>query len=56
MVTMVTNLFSGDRMKTASTGSFGTQWFLKMNPDKQDTLIKLSVLTMAAILCTYTII
>ena len=40
-------------VKSASAGSFGTQWFLKMNPDKQDTLIKMSVLTMAAILCKY---
>ena len=40
-------------MKSASSGTFGVQWFLKMNPDKQDTLIKMSVLTMAAILCKY---
>lgn len=37
-------------MKSSSSGTFGVQWFLKMNPDKQDTLIKMSVLTMAAIL------
>ncbi|WAR17562.1 STT3A-like protein [Mya arenaria] len=34
----------------SSTGGFGTQWFLKMSSDKQDTLLKMSVLTIAAIL------
>ena len=33
-------------------GSYtGAQWLLRMHPDKQDTLLKLAILTMAAILC-----
>ncbi len=31
----------------------GAQWLLRMHPDKQDTLLKLAILTMAAILCKY---
>ena len=37
-------------MKPLSSYS-GAQWLLRMHPDKQDTLLKLAILTMAAILC-----
>ena len=37
-------------MKTAS-GSWGPQWLLRMSPDKQDTLLKMMVLAIAAVLC-----
>ncbi|KAK7091614.1 dolichyl-diphosphooligosaccharide--protein glycosyltransferase subunit STT3A [Littorina saxatilis] len=36
-------------MKTAS-GSWGPQWLLRMSPDKQDTLLKMMVLAIAAVL------
>lgn len=37
-------------MKSSSAG-WGPQWLLKMSPDKQDTLLKMLVLSIAAILC-----
>ncbi|KAL3889858.1 hypothetical protein ACJMK2_002184 [Sinanodonta woodiana] len=37
-------------MKSGTSAGFGTQWFLKMSPDKQDTLLKMMVLTIAALL------
>ncbi|KAJ8322296.1 hypothetical protein KUTeg_000767 [Tegillarca granosa] len=33
-----------------TTAAWGTNWLLKMSPDKQDTLLKMMVLTMAGIL------
>ena len=38
------------KMKAAASG-WGPQWLLRMSPDKQDTLLKMMVLTIAAILC-----
>lgn len=40
-------------MKSSSSG-WGPQWLLRMSQDKQDTLLKMLVLSIAAILCKST--
>ncbi|KAL3889860.1 hypothetical protein ACJMK2_002184 [Sinanodonta woodiana] len=49
---MLTMIFMMEHfiMKSGTSAGFGTQWFLKMSPDKQDTLLKMMVLTIAALL------